>query len=688
MAGFIRRYNYFPGTEVITQIEGVVIADLPAPGSVQGLSEATAGLVGEFADMTYAVHVNGSGVVTTKPQPIEIFSMQDLLNKVGGFDETIGEFGVSLGNGFQAIRSKKFSRLVLVPVNLASSNGVRYFRSLPLNTTTTSAQPVVPVQGATIAAGREFRNAAGRLRIAKRVVFTALAPIATGIGGSTVAGAAAVTQVFDATGGFDWTTISRPDGSLGAHKGDILVIGNNNAGAFQPVAESGTYRVASDPVPGVAITIEKLDGSTFVFTNQATVPWRLHFASDADSAPVIIPGNPGAGGYGAGDVGGYNTPTRPITNAAGANVDGTYMAGIGITPAVVPPAMTGSSWDVLSGLGGCLMPGGGGGIAFTAAIQGINVAADAGLDALYTTAIVATDTEDTPAHDINIIWAARKSATIRSQLRLNADSASAHALGRMTIISPDLAQQTTTAVIAAADPGVGALRDERLIYTWPGAVTFVQEAVGFRLKTSDSNTTIDGNLDETFDSYYASLLSNLAPELNPGQAAQPVPTILAPVVGIQRGVTGLQMGDYIALKSNGVSALRIDRTVGPVIQSGITTSLTSGQTNVNRRRMDDFIEDSLAAALAPFVKLPATDQFKDAVVGEAVAFLDGLLSPNNPAAQRISDYQVDDKSGNTKALLAQGIFVVIVRVKMTATADFIALQAEVGQTVNIVPLTA
>ena len=50
MAGFIRRYGNFPGTETITLIEGVVIVDLPPPGSITGLSTGTVGLVGEFAD--------------------------------------------------------------------------------------------------------------------------------------------------------------------------------------------------------------------------------------------------------------------------------------------------------------------------------------------------------------------------------------------------------------------------------------------------------------------------------------------------------------------------------------------------------------------------------------------------------------------------------------------------------------
>lgn len=689
MAGFIRRYGFFPSVELITQIEGVIIADLPPPGSVAGVGVGVAGIAGEFADCTFATEVDTSGNVSENIRPQEVFSSQDMIQKVGGFDETIGDFGDTLGNGIHALWSKKYTRLVIAPVNLASSHGVRYGRDLPLNTSQTDTNPVVPVSSGTIVAGREFRAATvGRIRIAKRINFTALQPITTGTGGSTTAGGSAATQVFDANGGFDWTTVERPDGTVGTYVGDILVIGNNNAGAKQPSGEAGTYRVQATPSSGSTVTIERLDGQNFTFTSQSNVPWRLHISSDADTAPVIVPGNTTPGGYAASDVGGYTVPTRPITNTTGGQTDGTFTAGTVIPPASTPPATTGSSWDPLSGLFGRVMPGGSGGLTFTAAIQKINATSNASIDALYDSAIDACHSEDLPARDINIMWSARKSSTIRAKIKSHVLAASETGVGRMGINAPELSVQDLTTVLSDSDPGVGANRDERVIYTWPGAVTFVKPAVNFRLKTADNDTTIDGLLDETFDSYFASVLSNLAPERNPGQAAPPIPLILSAVLGYQRGVANLGMSEYTAMRSRGIAGLRLDRNVGPVIQSGITTSLISGQTTINRRRMSDFIEDSLANRLVAFVKLPITDQFKDAVVGEAVAFLDELLSPGNPAAQRIKDYQVDDKSGNTPELEAKGIFVLIVRVRLLATGDFIVLQAEIGQSVEILPLAA
>ena len=165
MSGFLRRFSFFPPVEVIQQIEGVDIVDQPPPGSVQGVGTGVACVVGEFADMTYAVLVADDGTVTTKAQPVQIFSAQDMSDKVGGFDETLGEFGGDMGNGFVDVRNKKFASLVLVVVNLASSKGIRMWRQLPTNKSLTDPTPVVPVQAAQVLGGREFKLGVGRGRL-------------------------------------------------------------------------------------------------------------------------------------------------------------------------------------------------------------------------------------------------------------------------------------------------------------------------------------------------------------------------------------------------------------------------------------------------------------------------------------------------------------------------------------------
>lgn len=688
MPGFIRRFGFVPPEEVITQIEGVSIVDLPPPGAVNGVSTGMVALVGEFADMTYACVANGSGVVSSSLRPQEVFSAQDLLDKVGGFDATLGDFGNGGGNGFVALRNKRFSRLMVLPINLCSATGVRYLRSLPVCAGTTNPLPVVPVEGAQIDAGREFRSAtSGRLKIGARVVFTAFDPITTGTGGVTTNGAAAATNTFTVAGA-DFSAVVRPDGGIGIKKGDILVIGNNNAGALQPLPTggnlgAGTYRVQTDATSGAptVLTVEQLQGGNFSFVTAATIPYRIHIGSDADSAPVIVLGNSTPGGYAAADAGGYSVPSRPLTNEAGALTDGTWTAGLVINPLTVPPAITGSSWDPLSGLIGRIIPSGG--LAYVTLVQGPNAVNGASIDALYSAGFDALISNQTPISDINVVCSARMSDTIRSAMRTHVATASAKALGRLAVIRPQLTTLTLSTVLADAAPGVGATRAERVIYAWPGVRTYVPEAVNSRLKKSDGLTTVDGILDVGSDMYMASILSNLPPENNPGQGVAPVPELMSTILGLQNGAPQLDLAEYVNLRARGIAAPRIDKTVGPIFQSGITSSIISGQKNIARRRMADFIQDSIAQRINVYSKMLLTDTNRDSIVSEVDAFLAGLLSTDNLAGQRIAEYSVDDRSGNTAARLAKGIFTILVRVRTLASADFLVLQTEIGEGVVI-----
>jgi len=659
VAGFIRRYGFSPGIETITLIEGVVIVDLPPPGAVSGVSTGVVGLVGEFADMTYATAVDSTGAVTTKVTPVEILSGADLLDKVGGFDSTLGDEGGDGGNGYVALRNKKFSRLVVAPVNLASAGAGRAWRQLPTNRSLTSATPVVPMAGGRVEAGREFRNSTNRVKLGKRINFTALGHYKNGVDGAvTAAGAPAATQTFNSAGS---TFLTSYNGGV-VPKGHILVLGViDGAGALG--ANAGTYRVTADAASNTALVVEKLDGTTFDWTSGTLQPFRIHPGSDADSAIASAK---------LSDTAGYTLPCRPI--------DALIAAAALCTPTVVPAANAVTSWDPLSGL--YLRSHVSSGFAYSADLQGANTAggvSGTGLDAAYATAMDSLLQDTAPARDVNIVFGARTTTVIRAGWKTHVGLASQNGLGRVACISPDLATTTGSTACGDTTPGVGATRSESVFYSWPGVQTFVPEASGVTMGTADGLTTSDGVLDVRGDGFLAAVLSNLPPELNPGQAGEPITTVLSPVLGIQRGITSLQMGDYINMKAAGICGMRMDRTAGPIFQSGVTSSLTSGQKNISRRRMANFIQDSVSQRLVQFAKKPTTTANKDSAVAEVDAFLAGLLSTNNPPAQRISGYLVDDKSGNTPNLEAQGVFVIIGKVRTLASMDEIVFQTEIGE---------
>lgn len=639
---FIRRFSSFPSTQTISQIEGVVIVDVPPPSPLAGVSTGVVGAVGEFADMTYAVSVDGSGNVTTKPQPFEIGSAQEMVGSFGSFDATIGDFGGDDGNGFAMLDGKRFSRLVICPVNLASSKGVRVWRSLPTNNP--SAQPATPILPGTVPAGTEFNLAGDRVKLAKTINFAADLAFVSGTAGQQNANSGTTQAVFQ-VGTADFT-------ASGVKVGDALVVGTEGG-----LGAPGTYRIIA--VGTTTVTVEALDGAAFTWATPAVpdLPWRIHPGRTIDSTP----------GYLHGQVGGYMLPARPLD------------ASLGSLDTLAP---TVASTGALSGLQMGIHPDG---LSYNADVQAENAPTTSALEALYTECFEALLEDAAPVREISVLIAARTSAVIRTAMKTHVITASSQGRGRMAVIAPSLDMVSKSVALGNTADGVGYARDERVIYCWPGVQTSIGAAVNSNLKKADGTLTTTGVLDVRSDAYMASILSNLAAERNPGQATDPIPLCLGPVLAFQSGLPGpgFSMADYINFRSYGVAAIRFERGTTRTFQSGITTSLDASRKNINRRRMADEIQDALAQAYEKYNKLPLTTTLKDAIDTETVAYLNSLLSPNNPAAQRIEAYSVDSKSGNTPELNAAGIYVVVVKVRMLGMSDAIVLQAEVGPTVTV-----
>lgn len=648
--GFVRRYSTFPSQQVISQIEGVVIVDQTPPSPINGVSTGVVGLVGEFADLRYAVSVDGNGNVTTKVQPVEVTSAQDMLNKVGGFDPTLGDFGGADGNGFAAATNKIWARLVLAPINLASTKGVRLFRQLPTCKSATNADPIKPMQAASVPAGYTFKIGNDRVKLGTAISFTADGPTEQGIDGVLAAGGSATRHSFTAAGASFTTT---------ARVGDALVVGKlgTHTGA-------GTYRI-EEVVSDTSLVIEQQDGAAFTTTAQTGVPYRVHPAATADTGGETTLANDS----------GFLLPARPL--------DAAIDAATVLQPLIAPPTPTASAWDPLAGLSMSTMWTSGNGLTYDAAVQAANVTGD-GLDGAYTAALDALLADLSPARDVSIVFCARVTEAIHNALVQHVLAASASGVGRVACLAPPLTTTDRDTVLGNTYPGVGAVRNERVLYSWPGVQTKIAQAENVRIKLADGTYSSSGRIDVRADSYLASVLSNLAAERNPGQSLDPIPQCLASVLSFQSGnLPDFNMGDYVLFRQNGVVALRFDRVTGKVFQSGVTTSLIPGQKNINRRRFADEVQDSLAAAYAPLTKLPLTSQLKAQITSSTVAYLEGLRSPGNPSAQRIEAYEVDSVSGNTLELQAQGIYVVIVRVQMLGLSDNIVLQAEVGPSVTI-----
>jgi len=306
------------------------------------------------------------------------------------------------------------------------------------------------------------------------------------------------------------------------------------------------------------------------------------------------------------------------------------------------------------------------------------------LDAAYSVAVDSTLNSASVAAQTNLIWSARQSNAVRGKLRSNVnDAASGGLYGRIAAIRPPLKTTRSVAESGASQPGVGAYRDQRVVYVYPGVQTFVP-AIAALGTSGGAGFTADGVIDVGADGFLVSACSQLPPEENPGQLT----TYTAGALGLESGnpdVQNLSINDYKAFRASGICAPRMD-TGTMIFQSGVTSvdpAIFPALRNINRRRMADFIQDSLGVSLKQFGKQLSTRSRRALITSQIKAFMDGLLSPNNSAAQRIEGYTLDGVSGNTAETLALGIYRVILNVRTIASLDAIVLQTTIGESVDV-----
>lgn len=361
----------------------------------------------------------------------------------------------------------------------------------------------------------------------------------------------------------------------------------------------------------------------------------------------------------AGNYGPYRVRVRPALD------DGTAVGGLVgmVTTVVAPIAFDSFTVTNLHAIGAALT--------------------EAALDAAYTDALESTLNANSIARQGTLIYCARSSNVIRTATRTNALRASSEGLaGRLSVVRPPLGTTTRAmALSTVAQPGVGAYRDQRVVYAYPGAATFVPQIAALGL-SGGAGFSADGIIDVGFDAWIASACSQLAPEENPGQLTG----FMTGILSVERenpDVQDMKINDYKAFKAAGIAALRIDGGT-PIIQSGVTSvdpAVFPNLKNIARRRMADFIQDSVAPRLKAFNKKNNTRLRRALIIGEIEAFMNGLVSKKNPSSQRIDSYRLDPISGNTPDSLAAGLFRIILKCRTLSSLDYIVFDTEIGENV-------
>lgn len=666
---FVRRFSAFPSLSTITAIEGAVIVDQTPAGVFVGVGEQTACMVGEFTKGPYNT-------------PTEIFGDPTIRSVFGGFS-LAGSDPLSFstnpwsnGNGFVALKGKSFFRLILVRASMELANGVSL--SIASNPSVAATGSITAVGGGSIIDGETFTVPDG---INAAIVFEFdsgggvlpghVAVPFTGADSAATVAASIQTAINGVVAGLR-VTAGAPVGAVVGLMNDFPGIQGNLA-ITETVANAGFLVAGMSGGTGFAFLSADLTVPAGTRVRNPAVP-NQEFATSQDV--VFAVGTDVSTVASSAFVFGAKNSTKTVTavpvvstqgNAAIAavvtQVDSTdlLLGGIGpgsSNPQVVISVTNPSSLTPLTG---------------------------AQVDANYANAITSTLPGDDPSNAINILWSARQSANIRVALQANVVTSSQTGLGRLCCIRPPIGTLEGSAsgqLFSSLDPGVAAYRSDRVVYCYPHFSQFISDLPSL-LPSSTGNVLVGA------DSAMAMLMSNLAPEENPGQSTGLIEFIL----GMEPNLTGanmptkFQLADYIAFKAQGVACLfRDPRLAAWEFESGVTAvdpTFFPTLSPINRRRMADFIEDSLAAISLKYVKKPGTTDRKDSLLGEMFDFLDTLEAPNNPAQQRIDSFSLDSKSGNTDQLSGLGIYVIVAAVRMLGDLDNIVVEATIGATVSV-----
>jgi hypothetical protein len=359
------------------------------------------------------------------------------------------------------------------------------------------------------------------------------------------------------------------------------------------------------------------------------------------------------------NAGPYSLKVRPGLD------DGTIGSGTANTVTVLPESPGSSAWAVNN-------PS-----ELSAALT------EPAIDSAYDTALAATLAQSSVAKLANGVFAARQSNALRNGLRSNGLAASESGMtGRMSVIRPPLGTTRTVAKGGMSQPGVGRYRTANNVYAFPGLQIRIPQ-IAARGLSGGAGFTADGIVDVGADSLVATLMSQLAPEENIGQQTD-IPTWALGLEKNNSDVQSMDINDYIAFKRAGIAAPVFDDG-NCQIQSAVTTvdpTINPELEDIARQRFEYFLQDSIKQRLKAFNKKKMTVDRRANCLGEIKAFMEGLLSPSNPASARLDSYVIDGKSGNTKNSLARGQFRIILRCRMLPDMKFIVLETIVGTNVD------
>jgi hypothetical protein len=628
-------YSNFPGLDVIAALEQIAVVDVAPAETIQGTGDQRAVLVGEFLKGDFNTPTSIAAVsdlkslfgwvdrtITTKPEKTSTYMT---VHPSAGYE----------GNGVLALARKRFASLAIVRAKTAIKSASQYItftltRTAASTTADGSGSSSTSLQVASVD-GFQYVRVNG-----ENIAPNSDNPLKITLGGTEA-------DVVDVDAATKTLTLSE---------------------ATSWDASDAVVRVLDDyTLPaGTVISGENDDADSV----EAALMDDVSFSNGATTATAFlrpITANVCEKGFGVGaysgaldtvetaSVSGNTCPKTTLLysgDAAYPYVDGQTMG----SSAVSHGGFTCESW---------------GNIVNYAYANAIGYASNPG--GAYSSA--------DPAGTRRILFCARHWAggdaddcsAIRSAMASHvADSAS----GGVTVVALsrppfDTARDTS---IGSSDPGVAANRTDRLVYCFPEVKQLFPEL--------DASNSIDMG----WDTWMASILSQLAPEEDPGQYHN-----LADGRGITaikqiRTTAGAELrdlnpDDYKTFRQKGVCAPAFSESYGWTCYSGVTSSVVSGRTEINRRRMADYVTNRATTIVERYKSTLERTKRNLAILDALEALGEELKSEEDPDLQRIDDYSV--QLGDVES----GVQKIDFQCKLLGTSRSFLINLELGTTVTI-----
>jgi len=729
MPGFTRRFTRIPTREEILQIEGIVVIDLAPPAPATGAGTGAVLVVGEFED----------GLFATEPTGVnEVFGSQDMLTKFGNFGFTYANVPSQNpaarrhvselwnGNGFLKTFNLRAQRLMIARVDTSvgevafepliciSGNSGPFALTVAddLSLTTDTGGPAVSDGLAAVVA-----TAAG----AAQAFATINSGDTFGIridGGpqiNVIFGAADIDQAtviakINATTGLTTAIVATADIDLlgvQAGTGGTVELIEVTAGVLAKIGHSagstaGTGNVANIAAVTVAEIVTIVNGSAALSAidvvadtgpegvlrlcnvNAAAVSTILVTTTVMATAAGLTPldttltlgtdlaGGTIAAGTRVRNVGGDEWVTMQTLDIP-ADELGPYL--VKVRPAFDDGNATGATAGTVT----TLVDQSDVGSLTVTNPNALTVAlTEPQMDAAYVAAMAATLDEASVAKGANYLLIARRSDTVVREGKANALKATECGLVARKYVTGDPLGTTTAQILV----NVALNRSDRVFYTGKGLKVFVPNIAVLGATTGGLGFTDDGVLTMRPDGPATTICAIRPPEENPGQD---VDGLIDQFFEVDTFGETLTIDNYKAFRAGGVMVPKLDQVTGMNFQSGVTSSLVSGRTTANRRKMADFIQDTSVTLFAPYVKKLNTQFRRDKLRGLWETFLATLQSEDIPQNERIVGFLVDDSinAGNTPDSLALGIFFIQTVVRTLSSMDNIVIQTEIGESAVI-----